>query len=492
MALPILRDDALASTDGGFVLRISLPWIRSLPLSSVADLTVAVDDDQLDVLVEVNGDLVQPAELAAADGGWFVQDRLAVVGRRMLSSGVHDVSVSFGLAIPYLAAGPAAPLTLPFRAAAALTLDTAHVPSASVAERGKGGAPSTGRVELPAGWTLAASAFNWTPEVIEADRSATDIAAGIVADGIAQVIEVELGQLWRSFPEPSDADVDAFREQLDTVGGSVSIVGASIDDWSSPTRRRDDDERLAFLIPQLRAAHRLGATGARLPIGQAGTPLLKRLLPTLHELDIVLYEEVQGQQSPSAPGHAAAYDAIAQLDDPHVRLLVDISMLMPALPPSYLARLRDGGVPSSLLDALATGWRDPATHEAVIELLQSGGVPPQVHTMFMNLVVRFGRSAAADLREVLPLVNALHLKFWDLDDTDGRVTRPIRDVGAELARVGFTGTLCSEWGGHEWLDGLDPADTTRAHLRLARTALAEGAAAVLTPREESWLTPSAS
>ena len=80
-----------------------------------------------------------------------------------------------------------------------------------------------------------------------------------------------------------------------------------------------------------------------------------------------------------------------------------------------------------------------------------------------------------DLRGILPLVGAVHLKFWDLDDAGGRVSQPIRDIAAELAAVGFAGTLCSEWGGHEWLDA-DAAAMTRAHLELARTALSTGAA----------------
>jgi hypothetical protein len=93
----------------------------------------------------------------------------------------------------------------------------------------------------------------------------------------------------------------------------------------------------------------------------------------------------------------------------------------------------------------------------------------------MNLLVRFGRAEAADLRDVLPLVGAFHLKFWDLDDTDERVSAPIRALGAELAGRSFRGTFTSEWGGLEWLDD-DPADMTRAHLALARAALGDGAA----------------
>jgi hypothetical protein len=332
-------------------------------------------------------------------------------------------------------------------------------------------------LEPSARWTLAASAFNWTPDVIRAERAAPDIAVGIVTEGIAPVIELEPGQLWRSFPEPADDEVDALRRELDRAGGSVSIVGASLDDWIGPDERRDDDARLAFLLPQLRAAHRLGASGVRLPIGQAGEPLLRRLLPALYELDLVLHEEIQGQQTPGSPVTAAAIEAISRLDDSRIRLLVDISMLMPALPVTYLDELARAGIPQELLARLTDEWRDPATTGGIIEFLRSGGVPPEFHALYMNLLVRFGRSRAAELRDILPLVGAFHLKFWDLDDADGRVSAPIRDLGAQLAGADFAGTLCSEWGGHEWLADADAADMTRRHLALARRALAHGAAA---------------
>jgi hypothetical protein len=197
-------------------------------------------------------------------------------------------------------------------------------------------------------------------------------------------------------------------------------------------------------------------------------------------LDLVLYEEIQGQQTPDSPSTTAAIEVIAGLDDPRVRLLVDISMLMPALPTTYLEQLARAGLPQDLLTRLAAEWRDPATTAAVVALLRSGAVPPAIHTLYMNLLVRFGRSQATDLRDVLPLVGAFHMKFWDLDDDAGRVFAPIRDLGTLIAGSGFAGTLCSEWGGHEWLDDADAADMTRRHLALARSALAEGAHALTT------------
>ena len=324
---------------------------------------------------------------------------------------------------------------------------------------------------LPAGWTLAASAFNLTPEVIRAECTAPDLAVTLVERDIAPAVEIELGQMWRGFPDPAADEVHAFRDRLAATGGRVSIVGVSIDEFDRG-RRRTDAERRAFLEPQLRASARVGATGVRLPIGQAGA-LLDDLVPLLDELDLVLYEEAQGHQTPQNAITAPAYERIAALDSPRVRLLLDISMLMPALPITYLERLEDGGIPDDLLRRLRDDWRDPATQGAVVDLLRSGGVPGRVHTLYMNLLVRFGRSDVSDLASVLPLIAAAHLKFWDLDDADGRISRPIREIGHALRGAGFTGTLCSEWGGQEWLDH-DPWEMTERHLDLARAALPAG------------------
>ncbi len=324
---------------------------------------------------------------------------------------------------------------------------------------------------LPSGWTLSASAFNLTPELIRAETTAPELALSLIERDVADTVEVELGQLWRGFPAPGERDTLAFREALVGAGGGVSIVGGSIDDWASATRRRTDDERYEFVRPQLVAAAAIGAEGVRLPIGQAGPALLRRLVPVLEELDLVLFEELQGQQAPGRPETDAAVGDIADIDSPHVRLLLDISMLMPSLPHGYLDRLAGAGVSADLVRRLRDEWREPATLAAVLDELRGGRVPGQVQTLFMNLLIRFGRSDIGDLTSVLPLLSGVHLKFWDLDDTDGQVSGPIRGLGAALRATGFTGTLCSEWGGHEWLDD-DPWDITRRHLALARAALA--------------------
>ncbi len=129
-----LREDALTATPEGFELRLGLPWIRSMPLSSIAGLTVAVDGVPLapgELAVVLGSRRVQPGGLQAESGWWFVQDRLVLAGRRKLSGGHHGVAVDFQLMVPYLQARAGSPLVLPFRPEARLELDRAPVPSVS-------------------------------------------------------------------------------------------------------------------------------------------------------------------------------------------------------------------------------------------------------------------------------------------------------------------------------------------------------------------------
>jgi hypothetical protein len=115
-----LRDDALSSDPDYFVLRLGLPWMRSLPLSCVLGLEVALDGtpiDRDDLRVRLGTRQVAIGELAAQGGTWwFLQDRLVLEGHRMLVTGSeHEVSVALRLLLPYLSSGPEEPAVLPFR-----------------------------------------------------------------------------------------------------------------------------------------------------------------------------------------------------------------------------------------------------------------------------------------------------------------------------------------------------------------------------------------
>lgn len=114
MTLSALRDDALRAADGATEVRLSLPWIRSLPLASLIDPVVHLDGARHEPFVTLGPRRVPTEALPAEDGWWYLQDRVVLEIPDAVTPGIHEVSVSFRLEIPYLPAGPDAPLRLPF------------------------------------------------------------------------------------------------------------------------------------------------------------------------------------------------------------------------------------------------------------------------------------------------------------------------------------------------------------------------------------------
>jgi hypothetical protein len=132
MTLTALREDALSSVAAtGIAIRLSLPWIRSLPLAGFVDPAVTVDGDVVPVVVVIGGRTMTPDALRDERGWWFVQDRLVLHARRRPTPGDHEVGIAFDLEIPYLEAGPAGPLRLSFSCRRTLRLDATSTGSVS-------------------------------------------------------------------------------------------------------------------------------------------------------------------------------------------------------------------------------------------------------------------------------------------------------------------------------------------------------------------------
>ena len=128
MTLPALRDDALRVHHGRTEVRLSLPWIRSLPLASLLDTTLRIDGEPYDAEVVLGSRRIATDALSVEDAWWHLQDRVVLQIPDAVTPGIHDVSVSFRLEIPYLPGGPDAPLRLPF--AFTRELDASAAPAA--------------------------------------------------------------------------------------------------------------------------------------------------------------------------------------------------------------------------------------------------------------------------------------------------------------------------------------------------------------------------
>ena len=109
----VLSDDSLIRRPEGLGIALTVPWYRSLWLSSVTDLAVSVAGREIptdELRVELGERSFRVGELADQwDLLWFIQDRLVVVvplDEPAAEGDEVDVEVTVDLRLPYMQIAP--------------------------------------------------------------------------------------------------------------------------------------------------------------------------------------------------------------------------------------------------------------------------------------------------------------------------------------------------------------------------------------------------
>ncbi len=109
----VLSDDSLISRPDGLGIALTVPWYRSLWLSSVSGIAVSVEGREIptdDLRVELGERTFRVGELPEQwDVLWFIQDRLVVVvplDEPPAEGEQVDVEVTVDLRLPYMQIAP--------------------------------------------------------------------------------------------------------------------------------------------------------------------------------------------------------------------------------------------------------------------------------------------------------------------------------------------------------------------------------------------------
>ncbi len=314
--------------------------------------------------------------------------------------------------------------------------------------------------------TWAVTMFSFTNELHEGSRSPDELLGEVVGAGLTTAIEVDAAQHFPSFPRISDNDIAGFRRRVDSMGVSPTMMGAYLDARLDARGPRTPDEAAEFLSAQLVAAAEMGFFGVRVGVGAVSPELAERLLPDLERLGIQILEEVQAGALPDSPAIERSLQLRERLGTDRLGFVFDSSLVMAGLPHTWVAALIGSGVPEPVIAEVDNLWRshDPAGYQRMRELIAPLDLPaPAVRRLEMPFR-RFGCTTVSDWADLLGQTTSVHLKYWDLDDTDGIVSGPTGQIKRALAAVGYSGFVCSEWGGHDWLE----TDTSSAFEMTAR------------------------
>ncbi len=483
----LIHEDSLRAHPDGLALRLTLPWYRSLWLSSVTSLDLAVDGEsapQEDLSFELGGRRYALDELPAqSETLWFLQEHPLLVVRRdrPVSPGEqHDVTLVGQLRLPYMQiapgenGGPGMYVPNFVRDELTLTVTDADSPAPAMVTDVPPPPPATDADPFQLGLTLYSASAEFRAGWFDFDGLLDRVAEL----GIGPGIEIVASQVVPTYPVVSDDFVRTWRDAFDRHGFTASSFGANLDMGRRRDRDMTPDEEFEFSRLMFHGAKKLGFPLVR--IQSAKPELLRRLLPIAEDLELKLAYEIHAPLGPNAEPILRVRDTYAELDSPLLGFVADFSSTMHAMSPTLLRAVRRAGLDDESVERLQQIWATDAPmrerQEDFIGYLRGRSFDPARMGAFAHLAFNMhGHVEPREWADIMPQILHVHAKFYDIDENG---QEPAIDYPA-LVRVfvdgGYRGYWSSEWEGHAFaeLGEVDPLLLVRRQHDLIRRAMRE-------------------
>jgi len=481
----LIDDASLRIHPDGFALALTIPWYRSLWLSSVTTLTVSIDGvpvPEADLVFELDGARYALADLPQqSDVLWYLPSHPLLIVRRdpaVALGETHDIVVHGELRLPYMQIAPGenggAGLYVPNVVHQALTLTaTDRDATPPVLETGVSAPPpATDADPFALGLTLYSASAEFRAGWFDVDGLLDRVAQL----GIGPGIEIVASQMLPAYPVVSDDFARTWRAAFDRHGFDASSFGANLDMGRRRDRDMTPDEEFEFSELMFQGAKKLGFPLVR--IQSAKPELLRRLLPIAEKLDLRLAYEIHAPLGPNADPIMKVRETYAELDSPLLGFVADFSSTMHAMSPTLLRAVRRSGLDDDAVQRLQDIWATDASmrerQEEFIGYLRGRDFDPGRLGAFAHLAFNMhGHVDPHEWADIMPQILHVHAKFYDIDE-DGQ--EPAIDY-PELVRVfvdgGYRGYWSSEWEGHAFaeLGEVDPLLLVRRQHDLIRRTM---------------------
>ncbi|WP_019180893.1 C-glycoside deglycosidase beta subunit domain-containing protein [Microbacterium yannicii] len=481
----LLAEDSLRRHPEGLALSLTLPWYRSLWLSSVGALRLTIDGEDVeesDLAFELGGtryaihDLAQQSETL-----WYLQEHPLLIVRRdrpITLGETHEVAILGEMRLPYMQIAPGRDggpgLYVPNVVRQTLTLtatDQDAAPPALVSDV-TAPPPATEADPFRLGLTLYSASAEFRARWFDFDGLLDRVAQL----GIGPGIEIVASQMVPTYPVVSDAFVRSWRAAFDRHGFDASSFGANLDMGRRRDRDMTPDEEFEFSELMLRGAQKLGFPLVR--IQSARPELLRRLLPVAERLELKLAYEIHAPMGPNADPILRVRETYAELDSPLLGFVADFSSTMRAMSPTLLRAVRRAGLDDEALERLQAIWATDASmrerQEEFIAYLVSRDFDPGRLGSFAHLAFNMhGHVDPHEWAEIMPQILHVHAKFYDIDEGG---QEPAIDYPAHVrvfVEGGYRGYWSSEWEGHAFaeLGEVDPLVLVRRQHDLIRSSM---------------------
>ncbi|RFA08153.1 pyruvate formate-lyase [Subtercola boreus] len=481
----LIDDASLRTHPEGFALSLTIPWYRSLWLSSVSTLRVSIDGRDIpeaDLSLELDGTRFAVADLPAqSEVLWYLQQHPLLVVRddHPLALGEsHEITVFGELRLPYMqiapgdAGGPGMYVPNVVRQSLELEVRETDAPHPALVSDVTPPPPATEDDPFKLGLTLYSASAEFRAGWFDFEGLLDRVAEL----GIGPGIEIVASQVLPTYPAVSDDFVRTWRTAFDKHGFDESSFGANLDMGRRRDRDMTPDEEFEFSETLFRGAKRLGFPLVR--IQSAKPDLLRRLLPIAEELELKLAYEIHAPMGPNAPEILKVRDVYAELDSPLLGFVADFSSTMHSMSPTLLRAVERAGVDAEGRDRLQAIWATDASmrerQQEFIGYLKSRDFDPGRLGSFAHLAFNMhGHVAPTEWSDIMPQIMHVHAKFYDIDENGNEPAIDYPELVRVFVEGGYRGYWSSEWEGHAFAEigEVDPLLLVRRQHDLIRRTM---------------------
>ncbi|PNH80237.1 sugar phosphate isomerase/epimerase [Arthrobacter sp. AFG20] len=481
----LLVDSSLRTHPEGLALALTLPWYRSLWLSSVSSLRLTLDGEEIPtghLSLELGGVRYALPDLPAqSETLWYLQEHPLLIAKRDTPAALgeqHTVQLIGELRLPYMQIAPGQDggpgtyvpnfvnqtleLTVTDEAASAPVLTTAVAPPPPKAEEDPfslGLTLYSASAEFRAGWYDFDGLLNRVAEL-----------------GIGPGIEIVASQVLPTYPHVSEDFARFWQEAFDKHGFTASSFGANLDMGRRRDRDMTPDEEYEFTETLFHGAKKLGFPLVR--IQSAKPELLRRLLPLAEDLELKLAYEIHAPLGPNSPEIMKVRDVYEELDSPLLGFVADFSSTMHSMSPTLLRAVCRAGLDGEAVQELQAIWATDASmrarQEEFIGYLRGRDFDPARLGSFAHLAFNMhGHVSPKEWADILPQIMHVHAKFYDIDEHGNEPAIDYPELVRVFVEGGYRGYWSSEWEGHAFaeLGEVDPLMLVRKQHDLIRKSM---------------------
>ena len=482
----LIDDSSLRTHPEGFALALTLPWYRSLWLSSVTSLRLTVDGQEVpagNLSLELGGVRYALPDLPEQSATlWYLQDHPLLIARRdnPVSLGEQlQIQLTGELRLPYMQiapgqdGGPGMYVPNFVNQSMELTATDRNVPAPQLTTAAVMPAPPKAEDDpFSLGLTLYSASAEFRAGWYDFDGLLNRVAEL----GIGPGIEIVASQVLPTYPHVTDDFARSWQAAFDKHGFVASSFGANLDMGRRRDRDMTPDEEYEFTETLFRGAKKLGFPLVR--IQSAKPELLRRLLPLAEDLELKLAYEIHAPLGPNSPEIMKVRDVYADLDSPLLGFVADFSSTMHSMSPTLLRAVRRAGLDDDAIQRLQAIWATDspmrARQEEFIGYLRGRDFDPARLGSFAHLAFNMhGHVSPTEWADIMPQIMHVHAKFYDIDEQGNEPAIDYPELVRVFVEGGYRGYWSSEWEGHAFaeLGEVDPLLLVRKQHDLIRRSI---------------------